>query len=67
MSAPDNAITLEEETDPKWWAENTLKNQWFTCEGCGYNGKAGELLVDPSGDNDTMWCPQCTTAAWVWD
>jgi len=69
MSAPDNAITLKAEADlhnPHWWETTDLDTWCFKCDACGYEGKAAELLVDPDGDNDTMWCPICTTAAWVW-
>jgi hypothetical protein len=38
----------------------------FTCA-CGYSGKAGELLTEPDGDNQMLWCPVCETASWVWD
>jgi len=65
MGAPADAITLKQDSDPKWWESESLKYQSFVCP-CGYKGKAGELLVDPSGDNDTMWCPQCKAAGWIW-
>ena len=61
MSAPSDTITLAEE------AEGDLPDWGFICNECGYRGKAAELLVDPSGEEDTMWCPQCGLAAWVWD
>lgn len=63
MSAPSDAITLKEES-----AVMGRTVDWsFTCNECGYHGKAEELLVDPSGEDDTMWCPQCGLAAWIWD
>jgi hypothetical protein len=30
-------------------------------------GTAGELLIEPDGGNQTLWCPQCLTNGWVWD
>lgn len=60
MSAPSDAITLQQEVEgdpPKWQ---------FKCHECDYQGSAAELLVDPSGENDTMWCPQCGLANWIW-
>lgn len=37
----------------------------YRCE-CGHTGIAGELLED-GDDNDTLYCPVCRTAAWVWE
>ena len=60
MSAGKNAIPLIEE-NPNW--KDDLPS--FTCNGCGYTGKGHELLCEE--DNETLYCPQCETAAWVWD
>jgi hypothetical protein len=59
MAAPDDAITLWQEN------ENWKTNHWAaTCE-CGWHGSSFELLCH--ADNETLWCPQCRTAAWIWD
>jgi len=58
MSALDTAIPLAEE-NPNWKEVNLE----FKC-GCGYRGHVSELLCVE--DNDTMWCPVCLTAGWVW-
>ena len=59
MSAGKNAIPLSEE-NPEWLKTDIPD---FKCD-CGYIGKGHELLVEE--DNDTMYCPMCTTAAWIW-
>jgi hypothetical protein len=61
MSAGPKAKPLAEEN--KEW----LKCDWsFICEyGCGYSGLAHELLAEE--DEDTLYCPQCGTAGWIWD
>lgn len=59
MSAPKHAIPLEED-NPSWKSLGR-----FTCQSCGYQGKGQELLcVDES---ETLWCPVCRNAGWVWD
>jgi len=37
------------------------------CEGCGWKGHVSQLLAVDPDENSTMWCPQCRTAAWVYD
>ena len=45
--------------------EEAKKGAWkFTCD-CGYKGEMGELLAE-EGD-DTLWCPACRSAGWIWD
>lgn len=61
MSAGKDAIPLSEE-NPNW--ENSGLPD-FTCETCGYHGKGYELLCEP--DDDTLWCPNCGLASWIWD
>ena len=61
MSAGPNAIPLSEE-NPEWLREDL---PGFTCQGCGYSGKGHELLCEE--DDTTLWCPQCETAAWIWN
>jgi hypothetical protein len=67
MGAPDNAISLEAFSDPEQWKTSPARHLSFTCAGCGYQGTAGELLTEPEGDNQTLWCPVCGGAGWVWD
>lgn len=67
MSAPNDAITLEEYADHADWGMANAKHLTFECTGCGYKGAAGELLTEPEGSNQTLWCPQCRTSGWVWD
>ena len=40
----------------------------FTCqdEACSYHGRADELLED-GDDNDTLYCPACGLANWIFD
>ena len=60
MSASDHAVPLYEEN-----AESkTAGLSDFKCLGCGYKGKAGELLCVK--EEDTLWCPICRTSGWVW-
>lgn len=37
----------------------------FKCNGCGYSGRADELLAED--DNETLYCPICETADWIWE
>lgn len=66
MSAGPDAKPLGEKgwTDDKGKPISPEKLPSFTCD-CGYQGMASELLAEE--DNDTLYCPQCTTAAWIWD
>jgi hypothetical protein len=60
MSAPDNAIPLEEEL------KDGGKNLgWFLCQGCGYRGHGSELLI--VDDSKTLWCPICESIGWAWE
>ena len=59
MSAPDDAITLGEESSG--WKKVDLN---FTCF-CGHKGRVSELLcVD---DDETVWCPVCKASGFTWD
>lgn len=31
---------------------------------CGWEGDVSELLAED--DEDTLYCPQCDTASWMW-
>lgn len=60
MSAPDYAEPIGKPDDGSALPD-------FHCECCGYEGNGSELLgVDPEEDS-TLWCPQCTSSAWVWE
>jgi hypothetical protein len=60
MSAPENAISLEEELK-----DGANDFPWFQCQGCGYRGHGSELLcVD---DSNTLWCPICESIGWAWE
>jgi hypothetical protein len=67
MGAPSNAIPLEDYADKAQWGMANTRHLTFECIGCGYKGTAGELLTEPEGNNQTLWCPQCRGATWVWD
>jgi hypothetical protein len=62
MGAPKEAITLKEE-NPKWAKKNV--DAKIKCRGCGYKGWRSELLCVE--DEDTLWCPQCRSIAWVYE
>lgn len=67
MSAPDNAITIKEEAKRYWRHPSpSVLAMEIKCEGCSWEGQFGELLCDSNTNNDTTWCPQCKTAAWIW-
>lgn len=63
MGAPEHAISLAEENPD--WAKGSSKKTRVTCQGCGWKGKMYQLLcID---EETTLWCPQCGTAAWIFD
>lgn len=37
----------------------------FTCQECGHQGKAYDLLAEE--DDDNMYCPGCGLMNWIWD
>lgn len=62
MSAPDDAYVLQEGCDgPTNMKPFTIP---VVCESCGWKGTWGALLG--SDDQETIWCPMCRVAAWVW-
>lgn len=68
MSAGPNAKPIGKEnwTDEKGNPVPPERLPSFTCEhGCGYQGTADELLGEEN--EDTLYCPVCGTAGWIWD
>lgn len=67
MSAPKDAKPLGtagwHDKDGKPVDPKTLPK--CKCQGCGWRGSVTELLG--TDDDETMWCPQCGTASWVYD
>ncbi len=61
MSASENAVSLEE-----FYSGEEVIDWKFSCQ-CGYEGTAKELLTEQDEDNETLYCPTCRCAAWVWD
>ena len=46
-------------------AQRAAIKQRVKCQ-CGWRGSMTELLACDEGCTETMWCPQCETAAWVY-
>jgi len=68
MSAPNNAEPL----GTQGWQNkdgtpcNIKDLPKVRCESCRWKGTVCELLgVDPE-ENQTMWCPRCRTASWIY-
>ena len=60
MSAPEQAKPL----GLKGWENKSQGQTKVKCQGCTLHGKLGDLLsVD---DDETLWCPQCRSSAWIW-
>jgi hypothetical protein len=74
MSAPNHAITVEEEARTEWSGGLSKKNRRILSKRvscvCGFEGTLGELLcdnLDPDPSANDFWCPQCGTKGWSWD
>ena len=78
MSAPKNAITLEQEmknegNTPEAIAEYKHTLPSASCI-CGWRGFITDMLVDPTAGDDgkpippnQFWCPNCLSIGWWWD
>lgn len=73
MSAPHNAITLQQEAETEWieGPENKGARRMLrlgvSCS-CGFKGVLGELLCDSDDDTpNNFWCPYCRSHGWGWD
>ncbi|NQT04168.1 MAG: hypothetical protein HQ580_19235 [Planctomycetes bacterium] len=54
--------------NPDWKKHNVTVSCPKDSGGCGWKGRIHELLVDAVDmENNTMWCPQCTSAGWVYN
>ena len=49
----------------KGWSVPVEELPYFVCQACGYKGRADELLGED--DNETLYCPRCETADWIWE
>lgn len=48
----------------KGWSVPVDKLPRFVCQACKFEGRADELLAED--DNETLYCPRCETADWIW-
>ncbi len=48
----------------KGWSVPVDKLPRFVCQACKFKGRADELLAED--DNETLRCPRCKTADWIW-
>lgn len=53
----------------KTLAQDTVNHEgaWepVYCQGCGWRGNLGELLISEYEDNETLYCPQCKWLGWA--
>ena len=72
MAAPDNAITLREES--KTWVNHSEEDDAeldssVSCM-CGWKGSLLDLLCDPEDTSEAannFWCPRCRARGWSFD
>lgn len=60
-------MTPDEHRKPlgtKGWNCPVSRLPKFKCRACGKTGRASELCAED--DNETLYCPRCGTADWMW-
>jgi hypothetical protein len=69
MSAPKNAVTVYDDSEPNWAKSKKGKqvlNMGVNCY-CGWSGKLRDMLCDPESDETNgFWCPVCESSGWEW-